>query len=474
MNAAPTGTLIHLDPATIATDKNIRDDLQITTDWVKNLKQHGVRTPVSAYWDTTLEQYQVEAGHRRTVGAVQAGLTTIPVYVIDRPAADTDRVVDQLIENVQRAALHDTEEATAYRQLSFAMPAMQIAKRTNTKLARIGDAIKVAGSSTAEKALTEHQLTIDDALAFAEFEDDPDAIASLTKTLNERPEQLTHHAARLRQQRADATEVATHLASLNLDPAVTLLDGYPGLNDNWMNLDRVQLSEEDSTSPALEQIPVDHLGVWVRKERVRWEGDTPIDEVTVGWYVRDCMAIGYWIPTYYRPDSAKEAKPGLTDEEREARRVTRENNKLWGPATTVRLAWVKELIERRALPRDAAALAALWFSQMRTATSSGRAGRIAHDLLGLTMAGSGMYNADTRELEKFVYESPNQGMHVLLAIAIGSIEGSLDEKSGWQGMYPRTLLPLYLKQLCAWGYTLSDIEAGIVQKHDLAQTEAAN
>ncbi len=465
MTAAPTGTLIHLDPATIATDKNIRDDLQLTPQWIKNLEQHGVQTPISAYWDPTLEQYQVERGHRRTVGAVQAGLTTIPVYVIDKPAEDTDRITDQLVENIQRAPLRDTEEASAYRQLSFAMPAMQIAQRTNAKLARVGDSLKVTRSPVATKALAEHQLTIEDALVFAEFDDDADAIADLTDTVLDDPTKLRHAAQLLRDARALEESRLAIIADLNSN-GIRILDKVPSWDDRTnLAITSLYTNDKDYIRVDLKDVPAEHLAA---AARTTWTWDPTSGRRTESYeacyIVTDYPTLGYHNSQLGRGTT----KGPLTDAEKADRRQARENAKLWVSATTVRLAWVKELLERRGLPKDAPALAALWIAKMDGAPHRGPG--IARGLLGVEISAKD-YGSFTA-LQKFAIASPDQGLHVILAVAIAAIEGSLDEKKGWEGGYTG-LLPYYLKQLAAWGYPLSDIEEGIVKKHDVEQARKA-
>ncbi len=469
---APAGTLVTLNPAEIAIDpaKNIRKDLKITAAWVKNLKQHGVRTPISVYWDPTLEHYQVVEGNRRVAGAVKADLTEVRALVIDPPEAENARIVDQVVENLQREALTPLEEATAYRELAlFGMSAMEIAGKTNSKMGAVGDALKVTKSTAATTALSSYQITVDDALVFAEFDHDQEAIATLTTTVAERPEQLAHTAARLREARDDAAARQKLLDDLNLDDAVTHLQEYPQWP--WVSLDNVFTDAEKTTHPTHDQVQADHLGIRVLKYHVGYDdAGRSKYELKATFAINNPESLGYSIRDYVKPGKAKGA--GLTDEQRAQRKQARENTKAWGPATNTRIAWVKKLLERRSLPQDAPALAALWVSQMTTATSTDRAARIAHDLLGLKQPKAGYYSERSAELTKYVLESANQGVHVLIAVTAGSIEACLDEKKGWEGDQ-RGLLPLYLKQLSAWGYTLSDIEESIVQKHELAESKKA-
>ncbi|NNE58944.1 MAG: ParB/RepB/Spo0J family partition protein [Hellea sp.] len=59
--------------------------------------------------------YQIIAGERRWQAAIQAGLTTIPVFV--REITDREALEIGVVENVHRADLNPMEEALAYKSL---------------------------------------------------------------------------------------------------------------------------------------------------------------------------------------------------------------------------------------------------------------------------------------------------------------------------------------------------------------------
>ncbi len=69
-------------------------------------------------------------GQRRTRAAVEAGRASIPVMIIDSPE-EAERIVTQVVENIQRAELTEADEADAYHQLSLiGVSAATIAKKT--------------------------------------------------------------------------------------------------------------------------------------------------------------------------------------------------------------------------------------------------------------------------------------------------------------------------------------------------------
>jgi ParB family chromosome partitioning protein len=61
---------------------------------------------------------EVRDGQRRTLAAREAGLVTIPVYVLTAGAADTntvtgERIAEQIVTNDQRYALTDAQRVAA-------------------------------------------------------------------------------------------------------------------------------------------------------------------------------------------------------------------------------------------------------------------------------------------------------------------------------------------------------------------------
>jgi ParB family chromosome partitioning protein len=126
MNTTPTLEMI--DPATLTVDINVRKDAALTAGFIASIKEHGVMEPVIGHRreDGTVH---VLMGQRRTRAAVEAGRTSIPVMIIDSPE-EAERIVTQVVENIQRAELTEADEADAYHQLSLiGVSAATIAKK---------------------------------------------------------------------------------------------------------------------------------------------------------------------------------------------------------------------------------------------------------------------------------------------------------------------------------------------------------
>jgi ParB family chromosome partitioning protein len=165
MNATPT--LEMLDPTTLIVDVNVRKDAALTPEFVASIKEHGVIEPVIAHRneDGTVH---VRMGQRRTLGAVEAQRPLIPV-MITASAEEAERIVSQVVENIQRAAMTEADEAEAYHQLSLiGVSAAAIAKKTGRTKTTVESALKAKSTETGATALGKG-YTIEEALVLAEF-----------------------------------------------------------------------------------------------------------------------------------------------------------------------------------------------------------------------------------------------------------------------------------------------------------------
>jgi len=125
--------------------------------------------------------------------------------------------------------------AGAYEQLAgFGLSAAQIAKQTATKRAEVTAGLAVAGSELARKATERWDfLTLDQAAALAEFEDDTEATKALVAGAKEG--QFEHVVQRLRDARDEAQALAEVAAELTAAGATVI--ERPGYNSPILRLD---------------------------------------------------------------------------------------------------------------------------------------------------------------------------------------------------------------------------------------------
>jgi len=79
-----------------------------------SIAAHGVLQPILVR-EIADGHYQIIAGERRYRASKMAGLTEVPVIVLDKDDLETAQI--SLIENIQREDLNPVEEAQAYRAL---------------------------------------------------------------------------------------------------------------------------------------------------------------------------------------------------------------------------------------------------------------------------------------------------------------------------------------------------------------------
>jgi hypothetical protein len=150
-------------PGHLTVDINVRKDAALTADFIASIKEHGVMEPVIAHRkdDGTVH---VLMGQRRTRAAVEAERPLIPVMIIDSPE-EAERIVTQVVENIQRAELTEADEADAYHQLSLiGVSAAAIAKKTGRTKTTVESALKAKASTTGAAAL-DKGYTIEEALS---------------------------------------------------------------------------------------------------------------------------------------------------------------------------------------------------------------------------------------------------------------------------------------------------------------------
>lgn len=227
---ADAGTIQHLDPHALILETNVRPSAPITPAFVQSIRENGVLTPVLAHLDD-LGTVTVRAGQRRVFAAREAGLATIPVYLLDADQAATERIVQQMVENDQREALTDGDRAAAFQQLAFeGLTVTAIARRTGTKAREVKTALAVAENQVAASAIQEHPLTLDQAAALIEFDDDDEIRADLIDVATKDPTQFAHAAQRARDEKGRAKVKADTEADL-AGRGYTILDTDPGYYD---------------------------------------------------------------------------------------------------------------------------------------------------------------------------------------------------------------------------------------------------
>ena len=157
------------------------DELQALAD---SIAMHGVIQPL------TVRQlpsgfYQIIAGERRWRAARMAGLSEIPVVVIE--ADDKEAMELALIENLQRADLNPIEEAQGYQQLmtDYGMTQELAAERVGKSRPAVANALRLLSLCPAVLELVEQgRLSAGHARALLAIKSAPEQYAVAMKVIN--------------------------------------------------------------------------------------------------------------------------------------------------------------------------------------------------------------------------------------------------------------------------------------------------
>jgi ParB family transcriptional regulator, chromosome partitioning protein len=84
---------------------------------VESIESLGVLQPIRVRWDEELGMYAIIAGERRFRAARMAGLKSVPCVIQEGELTESQRLVEQLAENIIRADLQPVEQAKAFRRL---------------------------------------------------------------------------------------------------------------------------------------------------------------------------------------------------------------------------------------------------------------------------------------------------------------------------------------------------------------------
>jgi ParB family chromosome partitioning protein len=467
---------VHLDPKTLLIDVNIRKDARLDKDFVASIKELGVLVPLVAV-RTTAGEVRVRFGHRRTLAAIEAGLSTVPVDVVGDEATDDagqiDRILTQHAENAHRAGLTEAEHLGVVQQLqAFGLSAAQIAKRARIKRATVDNAIVVAHSSVATSVTERYDfLSLEQSAAVAEFEDDKEAVKALVAAAagkwpdqddNERPyarrapARFDHVLQRLRDDRKEreAKRIITEPLEAK---GVTVVDP-PRWSDPTKELEDLGIAVEDHTSCSGHVAWVDER--WLDEDEPEDDDEEYQEPERVYVAVFGCSdPEGNGHIRKRRGESAKKRAEREAAEKEEKRRVLA-NNKAWRSAEVVRREWLKTFLAGKKPPAGALRflLSAVVDAYSATRMAAERF-ETARDLLGIEVTDTG-WGAERRSIGKAIADASDDRAQVIaLGIVLGAVEETIDVRT-WRRPSPEAAR--HLSQLQTWGYGPSEIEQTVI------------
>jgi len=519
---AAQGTIEHLSPTALEIGDNVRDVAALNKEFVSSIAENGVLVPITGVRHPENPGIVlVRNGQRRTLAARQVGLSSVPVYVLPAAAAtvaeDTiERVLHQIITNDHALDLTDAQRAKGIQQaLDAGMSVTKVAKKLSVPKDTVKAASAAASSQAAMEYLASTQISLVEAAALAEFEDDPAALTRLVNAAGTR--QFDYTIAMLRQARASA-EAEAKVAGEYAERGFTILSERPHRTDSaavplvHLVTHDAEGAEVDATEAAITDPAQWAVLLYESTVLVDRTTGEPVDEDAVDWDTQDDDAATpddglrhantvedreTYLPEYFcldyaaaglsiTQDRVRQYYPATdsaddddqdaqaraeaeaqarADAEAEAEKRDRRKvlalNKLGAAAIAVRREFLTKLLSRKTAPKGAAAFVADALARDAYMLTGLHADETAAELLGIKD------NQQVRTLTKGMDAAADaRAQVVVLAMVLGALEARTG-KDAWRNpgiiggtaSWARNVTGGdYLKFLVAQGYTLSPVE----------------
>lgn len=441
-----TSTVVRVDPKTLLVGPNVRKEVTLRKEFVASVLEHGVLVPILA--QETLDGLEVVDGQMRTLAAVDAGLTDVPVYVQDKVADEASRIVEQIVVNEDRASLTPSDHVAAIAQLAldFKMPAAEISKRTGATKDQVAAIVTASKSPHATAAIGQEGVTLELAAKIAE--------AGLSKADTARVLDARwnkeHALQQVLDERARVTltkqlEKEFEAAGVAIVAKPTAGEYSPAEKNKHMYLDNLV---EKATDKLV---------------NLKTHGECPGHAVFIGIRGYGRAVEAHYVCTdpakHGHRDKNRAVPTKLTDAERAQKQIEKARADLWPSITTVRVGWIREqLLTRKTAPAGWEALViADLTGEYSTADAWHPWRRTAREFLQLEADGG--WDADRTALQSHARKSVANTARVALALLLARHEHAIAEAGGkgWA-----KISPIYLRLLATWGYGLSELERELV------------
>ena len=190
-------------------------DTAALQELTESIKAHGVIQPLLCRRSAPpATGFELIAGERRLRAAIDAGLTEVPVILIDAP--DRKAAEMAIIENVQREDLNIIEEAEGYRSLAehFDLTQQEVADRVGKGRATVANAMRLLDlPDEVKQLLSSGMLSTGHAKVLLSLPDEKEQILLARRCVTEG--QTVRALERLIQRRqAEKQETATRKADI--------------------------------------------------------------------------------------------------------------------------------------------------------------------------------------------------------------------------------------------------------------------
>jgi hypothetical protein len=421
---------------------------------------------------------RVRFGNRRTLGAIEARVASVPVMVVADEATDTaaeiERIVTQHAENTRRAPLQRTDEVGVVATLlDLGLSPAQITKRTRMPRPVVNAAVTITGSELARAATARYEfLTLTQAAALTEFEDDSEAVKALVVAAQAGEVRFDHVAQDLRDGRESRATKAEAQAALEAT-GITVVDQLPRSHQlaYLRDAEGGELTEEAHRNCPGHGAYLGHDWVFVRSENTSNDADEDGNDEDEDEEGHAGRYLPTWAPVYVCTDPEAHGHTSLLgasspgsktaadpEEAKTQRRRVIANNKAWRSAETVRRDWLTTFLARKTAPKGTQrfVLGQLALSDWRLCNKISQGHLLACHLLGIEAGHDSMSAAMTAASE-------GRAQVIALAIVLGAYEDHMSVDT-WR--HPSDFDRTYLRTLVEWGYQLSEIEETVLSETD--------
>lgn len=451
MGEVAVGERLLVNPEALSAGENVRLNLRLDKAFVETIRELGVLKDIDVY--PTLTGLVVLDGHRRHAAALEAGLSRVPVRVVE-VVSDENRIALQLVENDAHLHTASLERAQAVHQLMLFGASNKYLQKHGVGRDEIKAAKRLASAPASVKTLAEDAPGIDLVMLgkLAELADTAESdsdFEALVSKISQEPDQ----AAFLIEEERMAAERRQILADYirKLEESGTRVVESEEVDEKglriWLlrNADGEKITEEEHAECPGHVAVVSFNG---------WR-----DEPQAHFYCEDWEVYGHQVPSWM---STKAGSSEPSEEEKALRAEAIRKNNSSRAARQVRQEWIRSsLLNASKLPKGWALFAAPTIDfafQQRNFNAVSK----AQERLSIT---------------KDWYRSPStsQGAEKgLLRLALIYAEACLDNDDFWRISRPTwsdRIKRLYLRSLEAWGYTLSTIEAEFCQSVENNDTD---
>lgn len=349
-----------MDPRTILLDKNARtieDIKRENPDLVDSVGKHGVLQPAVVH-PTADGDVRMHDGHQRALALIEhidenipkgaAEALVMPVIITDlTDESDHAWLREMWIFNEQRKGFSAIEKVEILEQMALdGLGDEEIAAQLSIPAEIVRAGRRVHANAMARSALTENrQLSFEQADAFAEFADDPDACDRLNTTLTEDPDTFDHTVSELQQERATSIARDELIEKLRADN-VHILEDHEVLSSQRLT----DLFEDKERKNRLSNDLDAHKACSGHAARVittYYDSEPRVQYWCRHWEIRGHVRSAAAGSGSYSSGSGKGKRSAA--EKAEHNRVVR-NNKKWLAAIPVRRKKLAELLAADELP----------------------------------------------------------------------------------------------------------------------------